>query len=234
MEIQRTNQALKLSETGSKGIDLFKEIKQSEESKRIGDCTNEEITTVFRYIFALIGLRPNLLPQGEAKDLLIYFVQKRLLNERIDELKLSFTYAVEKRTEVDLKLFGDTFSANMVMDVFDAYKKYKKGLKQIEKKEHVFKNNYEISGTVLGGLSKETIEYLNKIGEEKPKPKEVIREKTEQELICQDILKEFDVLYRTLDYEITVSQSIRMVEYLGNWLTQDKFLQLRLEEMNKI
>jgi len=229
MENNTNNQISKQSE-GFKKLSTLEEIQIANTGKLIGDCNSEEIKQALRYIFTLIGLRANLIPQDEAKEVLIFFIKKRLWQTKIDELRLSFEYAIEKRTEVELTLFGDTFSAKMVLEVVEAYKKYKISVVKSSRKEPG-KTTFQIAEGVLSKMKPETLEYLKKIGKPEGK-KELPREKTEQELIIQDIFREFDALHREKPYN--ANESIRTIPYNGQQLTQDKFLQIRLDEINKI
>ncbi len=58
------------------------------------------------------------------------------------------------------------------------------------------------------------------------------REPTEDEILCRDILKEFDKLHRDKPYD--PEESMRTIPYQNRNLTQTEFLTIRLEELNKI
>lgn len=57
------------------------------------------------------------------------------------------------------------------------------------------------------------------------------REKTEHEILVQDILREFDSLYSNAP---TISEAFRTIEYLGKRITVEQFLEIRLSELSKI
>ena len=75
------------------------------------------------------------MPENVAIDVLIDFLKSNMKKTPLDEIKLSFQFAVAKKTDVSLALFGETFSPKMIMIVYDAYKKYKHSMatKLIEK-----------------------------------------------------------------------------------------------------
>lgn len=114
---------------------MIAKIKASEAGIKFCESSNDEIIAFFRYLFALIGLNKKFFPQELEINVLVERAKDTLKNVSLDDLRLSFQFAVDKRTEVDLRLFGDTFSHRLVMEVYDAYKKYKHSMatKLIEK-----------------------------------------------------------------------------------------------------
>lgn len=58
------------------------------------------------------------------------------------------------------------------------------------------------------------------------------RPRTEQEIIIDDIYKEFDQLHRDKPYD--PNETIRSIPYMGKNITQSEFLQIRLEELNNL
>lgn len=94
------------------------------------------------------------------------------------------------------------------------------------KNYQAMKNN----NTVLD-IKKNSDNLRQKIGLIQQK-NEVNREKTEHEILMQDIFKEFDQLHRDKPYDKT--ETIRTIPYLDKNLTQDEFLFIRLEEMEKL
>lgn len=213
----------------TKQISVVNEIQVCAKSRLIHQCEDIEIVEVLNYIFVLIGIRAELIPKDLAEDVLIVFIKKRLLNISLEEMRLSFEYAVERRTEVNLTLFGDTFSAKTIMEVWAAYSKYKKVILEKQPKEQGFTNNQTMD-VILKMLPKETVESIKSIGVVDKKVIKPVRVPTENELIIQDILREFDELHRKIDYE----KGTRMISYNGSQLTASEFLEVRLKEINDL
>lgn len=85
---------------------------------------------------------------------------------------------------------------------------------------------------MISELKKKEIEELKEVVVERvfnDKPK---REKTEQEILVQEIIKEFDLLHQ--EQNLGSSESIRTINYNNKRVDCNLFLKMKLEEMNKI
>ena len=222
------NQISKQSETFNRS--LIKEVIVAAEGKLLKECSDEEIKQKLRYAMVMIGCPADKVPDEIGKIVLMNFLKKVYADMKLEELQQAFDYAVEKITSVELSLYAETFSPKFVSNVLTAYLKYKKELLlKIPKEDQM--NLYQMFSKIVDKLTDETKAELRSIGTEKPKEYKK-REYTEEELIIQDIFKEFDDLHKLKDNSHL--DTIRMIDYNGKWYNQEKFLQLRLEELNKI
>jgi hypothetical protein len=92
-------------------------------SKPIRELSDDEpIRQSLRYIFTLIGLRPEHFPSEIQKVVLIDFIKTELKNFSAEELALSFRLAATKKIDVDITHYQN-FSAVYLADVLHAFKK---------------------------------------------------------------------------------------------------------------
>ena len=84
---------------------------------KVKDCTESEIKAVLAYIFVLLGTKSDNIPNGMAKTVILDYIFKRLPDITIEDLRLAFVLAVEKKINVNLSLYGETFSAKILSDV---------------------------------------------------------------------------------------------------------------------
>lgn len=168
------------------------------DNKPIAQCTDAEIANVFKYIFVLIGLNKNNLPDEFAKEILFDFVRDELKNIPLHEIKFAFELAVKNKIYVDLNTYGGDFSPKLLMDVFSAYKDYKSS----KHKPETHPNLYQQANGIFSILKKqapETLEYLNEIGKEKKEVKKVVQ----HESIYQQFLVMFDKQRKKREVEKT-------------------------------
>jgi hypothetical protein len=224
------------------------------------DDAYKRVNILLKYIFVLIGLRAEQMPTSKLsiedinrglteedlpKTLLINFIINRLKNVSSEEIKLSFELAVSGKFPIldingknkGLNLFGETFSGKTIMDVWGAYCIYKKDILTNSKKEVQNNNVYQNAASLLSKLSPETIEYLNKIGEIKPKKSIEKQPPTEYEILCQELLKEFDVLFSKEEDKLykegkRMPDGQRFITYKSKKLSQSEFVNIRFIEMN--
>lgn len=123
-EIQK--QQNQLSKTNF-GISKREEIKQAIRSElKIRDLQEvEPIKQALRYIFALVGLRPEQIPGDIEKIVLINFIKDNLKNHSPEELKLAFEVAVKGDFKTELNHFGH-FSALYLSRVFNDYLEHRR------------------------------------------------------------------------------------------------------------
>ena len=73
----------------------------------IRDLQNvEPLKNAFKFIFVLIGLRPDKLPNEESKQVLIDFCRRRFGNYKHNELVLAFEMAISGDFKADTDHFG--------------------------------------------------------------------------------------------------------------------------------
>lgn len=227
--MEKNNQIPKLP-SNFKNNTVF-EIIQAYKSKICGECSAEEIKQLYRFIFVLMGTRSENIPDGMAKNVLIYFTQKRLYSVPIEELRLAFELVVAKKIEVDLRLFGDTFNSAIVSNVWEAYKKYKYGLK-IEKKE-IGMTNYQMADSLVSMLTPETLEHLKKIGEkdERKKIKSSDLPQINGYGLHQRWMKQWDVL--VLKWAVKDTNN-RFIKRYGKILDMNGFFDYKHEQYLRI
>jgi hypothetical protein len=92
-------------------------------SKPIRDLSDDEpIRQSLRYIFTLIGLRPEHFPTDLQKAVLIDFIRTELKQYSSEELALAFRLAATKKIDVDITHYQN-FSAIYLADVMHGFQK---------------------------------------------------------------------------------------------------------------
>lgn len=205
------------------------------EGKKISESSEEEIKQSLRYGIILLGIASEKFGDDLSKQVLINHLRKVFGGVTLEELKLSFEFALEKRTEVNLVLYqGEFISAKYVGEILTAFLELKKKMSRLitEKPDSMTNSDRGIAlFDIIKKQNPELYEKFKNFGKEKyvkPEP----REKTEAELVIQDIFIEFDELHK--QKENGHKDSIRIVNYNGKEYTQEDFLRLRLEELNRL
>lgn len=98
--------------------------------------------------------------------------------------------------------------------------------KKVDDERENFNNEMQKTGELLLPVLKNVVEKLDKPKVITPKPE---REKSENEKMMQAWFKEFDELHKKTNQPIT--ESIRAVLIKGRWLTQEEFINMKLEEL---
>ena len=86
---------------------------------------DEPIKQVLRYVFTLVGIRADQIPDEIQKAVLIDFIRAELQNFTLPEFKIAFTMAVKGDLNVDPNPFGQ-FSALYLSNILKAYTRRKK------------------------------------------------------------------------------------------------------------
>jgi len=86
--------------------------------------TDEPIRQSLRYVFALIGLKPENFPSELQKAVLIEFIQSDMKDYSPEEIRIAFRLAVAGELQVEINHFQN-FSALYLANVFNAYKSHR-------------------------------------------------------------------------------------------------------------
>lgn len=159
----------------------------------VKDSQNNDILAVIANIFVLLGTNPSKIPKDHSKAILLDFIKNRI-NCSLEDLYLAFVCAIEKKTNVDLTLYGEMFSPKLVFDVVSAFKEFKNKQVKKEYKSEPMINNDRFSSLI--GMLKEkypdTIEKLKEIG--KPEIQKKPKEKLPYYDMHQRWMKQFEKL----------------------------------------
>lgn len=218
------------TQSGTFNLPAADAIGVAKQGKKIVNFSEEEVKEVLRYAMALIGVPESKVPKKEAKHQMIVYVKRTLWLHSGDELKLAFDYAVEKRTEVKLTLFDEPFSVKLIMEVWDAYEKYKKGLvaKQPKTDENTM-NVYQRGSSIIGQLKPEVVESINSLAEkDKVKPEPAKKEKSKYYDMHQRWMRNFDNLKRK--YEVPNTNG-RMIYRYGRAMNIDDYFNKKFEQL---
>lgn len=201
------------------------------ENQLIKNCSDEQIKLMLAYLFVLIGLKDSEIPTDDyktgmlRKTVLIDFIRKMLWTKTIQDIKTAFELAITKKTEVDLALYGGTFSVKMIMEIMAAYEKYK--AKNTIIKDENQMNNIQRLASINNFLSEETKQKLEKLGAvEKVAPKE--KPKLKHHDTHQKWLRQFDLLRR--NYEVDNTNG-RFIKRYGKILDLDGFFKHKAEQL---
>lgn len=201
---------------------------QTNISKFVRDCTDEEIKNAIRYAIVLLGIPETKLPDELGKQVIINHTKKAFGSLRIDEIRLAFDFAIEKKTKCNLNLFqGEFFSAKFISEIIAEYIIYRNANKK-QNADEVKMNNNQRLASIANFLTEDTLKAIDNIGKiEKEQPKQRI--KTDQEIKIQTLISEFDKLHR--DYSVDTggvrfimydNKPMNVEEYVNYKLTQEK------------
>ena len=215
---------------------LTGQIVTASKGKTFEEADNKEIKQCIAYGIYICGIPTNKIPNETQELILIDFLRSQHSKVKVSELKQAFVYGASKRLDIDLKLWGESFSAKYIGEIIAAYNKLKtpilRKLEDVEPKE----NNLKLVGKYLQteqgqDLKNHLTEKVEAAEEEKKTRKEKLKQQLSiislpNEEICQDYLREFDKLYNSQD----INSSPRMVKYDGLYFGQTEYVNYRLKE----
>ena len=108
-------------------------------------------------------------PSVVEMTLIIGYLKIYLKSVHVDEIRIAFDLAIQKKFPANLELYGGTLSVNYILGVLNAYLQYKKKLlKDVQEQKAEHMNNYDRARGVLEIISKkpEMLEKLKEIGAE--------------------------------------------------------------------
>lgn len=115
-----------------------KEIIRAIKSIRIRDLDpsdDERIKQTLRYVFTLIGLRPESIPDEIQKAVLIDFIRSDLKNYGLDEIKIAFKKAIKGDLQIDPNHYQN-FSPMYLAQIMKAYEEDRRlALRDFRRKE---------------------------------------------------------------------------------------------------
>lgn len=118
-----TNQQSKTNFAISKKTEIKKAISQE---VKIRDLDNDEpIKQVLRYIFALVGLKPDQIPGDIEKAVLLNFIRENFKGYSPNEFKIAFELALKGEFKTELNHFG-SFSALYMSRIIGDYFEYRR------------------------------------------------------------------------------------------------------------
>ena len=90
---------------------------------KLQTCTEEEIKTVLRYCYALVGIRGHNLPAGIEKELLHTYIRTHYGNHTAAEVRMAFDMAVQGKTGVEAHCF-ENFSVLYFASIMNAFRRW--------------------------------------------------------------------------------------------------------------
>lgn len=123
---------------------------------------DEPLLQVLRYVFTLIGIRNEQIPNQIEKVVLVKFIKDHYPNYSVEEIRVAFEFAIKKITTVEVNHYGN-FSGLYFASIMNAYQEHRNKvageLHRIEQRE---KAQQEIEITEAEILKIET-EYKKNI-----------------------------------------------------------------------
>lgn len=170
------------------------------QGKRINECTTDELKEALRYGLMILGISADKFGDDLSKAVLINYLFKTYPLVRLEELKLSFDFAVEKRTSPNITLYaGEFISARFVAEILTSYLELKKATKiKVASTPQVNMNLTQRFEAIISLLPKETVQAIKDVGTEKVEPVE--RKKLPFHDIHQKWFRQFDKLYLNNEY----------------------------------
>jgi hypothetical protein len=117
-----TGQGLTPFETSDKNLELKNAIKSGLTIRKIQD--DEPIKQSLRFVFLLIGLKGDQIPEEVEKAVLLKFIRENFANLNPEEIRIAFELALKGEFEVDLNHFG-SFSSMYLSRVLKAYQNHR-------------------------------------------------------------------------------------------------------------
>lgn len=104
------------------------------ESKKIKDCSHEEIKEVLRYVMIKIGLREKNLPNDIEKLVLIEHIVQEFGGHHLQEIRLAFDLAIARKIEAEVNCY-ENFSCLYFSNIMFAYRKWSSGTYELNQRE---------------------------------------------------------------------------------------------------
>lgn len=101
--------------------------------------SDEPIKQVLRYVFTLIGIRAENIPNDIQKSVLINFIQNDLKQFSVDDIKIAFHLLLKNELDCDPNHY-QSFSALYLSNVMNAYQKHRfETIREFQKKQNEMK-----------------------------------------------------------------------------------------------
>jgi hypothetical protein len=198
------------------------------EGKRINECSTEEVKEVLRYGLMLLGISGDKLGDDLSKAVLINYLFNTFPFVRLDELKLSFDFAVEKRTNPNVTLYaGEFISAKFVSEILTAYLELKKTAKinKIASTPQINMNNSQRFEAVVSLMDDNLKKKLCSVPKEEKKPTE--RKKLPYYDLHQKWFKQFDQLF----LKFGVEGNGRFIDRYGYKMNVEGYFNKKVEQL---
>jgi hypothetical protein len=99
---------------------------------------DEPLLQVLRYVFTLIGIRNEQIPNQLEKVVLVKFIKDHYPNYSVEEIRVAFEFAIKKITTVEVNHYGN-FSGLYFASIMEAYQGHRNKvaieLRRIEQRE---------------------------------------------------------------------------------------------------
>jgi len=117
---------LKLPFVNSEGCEIVRAY--LDQSKKIRNIENDEpIKQVLRYVFTLIGLKAENIPNEIQKSVLINYIQKDLKQYSVEDIRIAFHLLLKNELDCEMNHFQN-FSAMYLSQVMSAYRKQRQSV----------------------------------------------------------------------------------------------------------
>lgn len=103
---------------------LIRKIESAHASIRIKDCQDEAIAAVLNYVFTLLGIPERNEPDQKNKAVILAFIRGFWQHMPLEELKLAFELALDKKFNVKLNLYDRPFNVEFMSKVITAYREF--------------------------------------------------------------------------------------------------------------
>jgi len=95
----------------------------SNNSKRIADCTDAEIGQTLAKIFVRVGLRSKNMPSEIESKLIFQKIREYYPRKKLDEIVLAFDLAIQKKIDAEVIVY-DQFTLPYLTEIMDKYRVY--------------------------------------------------------------------------------------------------------------
>lgn len=140
--MENSNQIAKRSQTGVQA--LSKQIAfeiQRGKTLRISE-SNEELLSILKHVFILVGLKPDQFPNNESTKVLVGYIRDNYSNYTAYEIKIAFEMVIKTNSDVDFKHYGN-FSPVYFSRIFKAYLEHRNKIALEVEKERVKNDQIE-------------------------------------------------------------------------------------------
>ena len=107
-------------------------LRMADSERKINECNEDEIKAVLKYVFVLLGLNSQDIPDDVEKAVLIDFIYQSYGNKySTTDIKNAFQMAIGGSMSVDTNLYGKRFSAAFLGRIMTEYDGHKNNLKRL-------------------------------------------------------------------------------------------------------
>lgn len=108
----------------SNGLSINQQISEAKKSVTIGQAKEDQIIKALKYIFAMLGIQKDSLPEGHEIAILINFLKKQFPHTTLRQVVQSFEFGIANKFEIEKSLYGKPFNCEFISNFINGYTSY--------------------------------------------------------------------------------------------------------------